>query len=142
VNDGRHAGSGRRGTGRDEGFEGKRRLACHDHCLPQVRESCQVVARQLILARSGKIAARFPGTNDPRHLATMTRRMFLLIALAMATAWLAYLTWPAKWQERAADRAAITRCKDIRKSDHLDLPAIRARLARCDAMEAAFRVKW
>ena len=72
----------------------------------------------------------------------MTRRMFLLIVLAMATAWLAYLTWPAKWRERAAERAAITRCKDIRKSDHLDLPAIRARLARCDAMETAFRNKW
>ena len=72
----------------------------------------------------------------------MTRRMFLLIVLAMATAWLAYQTWPAKWQERAAERAAISRCKDIRKSDQLDLRAMRARLARCDAMEAAFRNKW
>jgi len=68
--------------------------------------------------------------------------MFLLVVLALATAWLAYLTWPAKWRERAAESAAITRCKDIRKSDQLDLPAIRARLARCDAMESAFRNKW
>jgi hypothetical protein len=80
--------------------------------------------------------------DDPWHTPAMTRRMFLLVLLAIATAWLAYLTWPAKWRERAAERAAISRCKDIRKSDQLDLPAMRARLARCDAMEAAFRNKW
>lgn len=72
----------------------------------------------------------------------MTRRMFLLLVLAMATAWLAYLTWPAQWRQRSAERAAIDQCRDIRKSDHLDLRAIRARLARCDAMEAAYQNKW
>jgi hypothetical protein len=68
--------------------------------------------------------------------------MFLLLVLAMATAWLAYLTWPVQWRQRAAERAAITQCRDIRKSDHLEMRAIRARLARCDAMEAAFQNKW
>lgn len=72
----------------------------------------------------------------------MTRRTFLLTLLLLATGWLAYLTWPAQWQQRAADRAAIARCKNITKSDNLDLAAMRARHARCDAMEAAFRKKW
>lgn len=78
----------------------------------------------------------------PWHTAAMTRRAALLLLLAVSLGWLAYQTWPPQWQERLADRAAITRCKDIRKSEHLDVAAIRARHARCAAMEAAFQKKW
>ena len=78
----------------------------------------------------------------PWHTARMTRRAALLLLLAVSLGWLAYQTWPPQWQERLADRAAITRCKDIRKSEHLDVAAIRARHARCAAMEAAFQKKW
>jgi hypothetical protein len=86
--------------------------------------------------------ARCPAKVFPWQTANMTTRMFLLVVLALATGGLAYLTWPAKWQERAAEHAAIARCKDIRASDHLSPAAIRERVARCDAMEAAFRNKW
>jgi hypothetical protein len=72
----------------------------------------------------------------------MTRRAGLLMLLAVSLGWLAYQTWPPQWQERIADRAAITRCKKIQQSEHLDVAAIRARLARCEAMEAAFQKKW
>jgi hypothetical protein len=72
----------------------------------------------------------------------MTERTFLLALLALALGCLAYLTWQPKWQEQAIERAAIARCKHIEPSEQLDVAAIRARLARCDAMEAAFRKKW
>lgn len=72
----------------------------------------------------------------------MNRRTGLLILLALAFVWLAYETWSPRWQERLADRAAVNRCKDIRRSEHLDVTALEQRHARCDAMEAAYRRKW
>jgi hypothetical protein len=72
----------------------------------------------------------------------MTRRAGLLILLALALAWLAYLTWPPQWRQQAAERAAIAQCRDINPSQDLELKAIQERLAHCDAMEAAFRKKW
>ena len=72
----------------------------------------------------------------------MTRRVGLLVLLALATGWLAYQTWSPQWQEQMAERAAIRRCKDIKASEHLDLAQIRERHARCDAMQAAYDRKW
>jgi hypothetical protein len=72
----------------------------------------------------------------------MTRRTGLLVLLLLAVAWLAYQTWPPHWQARAAERAAIDRCKDIKHGEHLSLAEIEQRNQRCRAMEAAFRAKW
>jgi hypothetical protein len=72
----------------------------------------------------------------------MTRTTFLLVVLALAVAWLGYLTRPPFWQSRVAAEAAIAKCKDIKQSDQLDVEAIRARLARCEAMEAELRKRW
>lgn len=72
----------------------------------------------------------------------MTRRLTLLVFLALAAGWLAYQTWSPQWQEQMADRAAIRQCNDIKVSDQLDLSQIRERRARCDAMQAAYDRKW
>ena len=72
----------------------------------------------------------------------MTRRTFLLVLLLLTTGWLAYVTWPAQWQKRATERAALERCRDISESDNIDMTALRARRARCEAMEVAFQEKW
>jgi len=72
----------------------------------------------------------------------MNRRTGLLVLLTLAVAWLAYETWSPRWQERLADRAAVRRCKDIGRSEHLSVPALHQRHARCDAMEAAYQKKW
>lgn len=72
----------------------------------------------------------------------MTRRTGLLVLLALAAGWLGYQTWSPQWRERLADGAAIRRCKDIRPEEHLDLAGLRARHARCSAMEAEFKKKW
>ena len=76
------------------------------------------------------------------HTSGMTQRTLLLALLALALGCLAYLTWQPQWQEQAIERAAIARCKHMKPSEQLDVAAIRARRARCDAMEAAFRKKW
>ena len=72
----------------------------------------------------------------------MTRRTLLLAVLLLTTGWLAYVTWPAQWQKRAAERAALDRCRNISESDSIDMAALRARRARCEAMEVAFQEKW
>lgn len=72
----------------------------------------------------------------------MTRRLTLLVLLALAAGWLAYQTWSPQWQDQMAERAAIRRCNDIKVSEHLDLTQIRERHARCDAMQAAYDRKW
>lgn len=72
----------------------------------------------------------------------MTRRLYLLVFLALTAGWLAYQTWSPQWQQQVADRAAIRQCRDITASDHLDLTQMRERRARCDAMQAAYERKW
>jgi hypothetical protein len=72
----------------------------------------------------------------------MTRRTGLLVLLLVAAGWLAYRTWPPHWQARAAEQAAIDRCKDIKQSEHLTVAEIEQRHQRCGAMEAAFQAKW
>jgi len=72
----------------------------------------------------------------------MTRRLFLLVLLALLAGWLAYQTWSPQWQEQMAERAAIRHCADIKASEHLDLTQIRERHARCDAMQSAYDRKW
>ena len=72
----------------------------------------------------------------------MNRRTGLLVLLTLALAWLAYETWSPRWQERLADRAAVRRCKDIGRSEHLSVTALHQRHARCEAMEAAYQRKW
>ena len=72
----------------------------------------------------------------------MSKRTFLLALLALVLGCLAYLTWQPKWQEQAIERTAIARCKHMKPSEQLDVAAIRARRAGCDAMETAFRKKW
>jgi len=72
----------------------------------------------------------------------MTRRLVLLVFLALAAGWLAYQTWSPQWQEQMAERSAIRRCNAIKVSEHLDLSQIQERHARCDAMQAAYDRKW
>lgn len=72
----------------------------------------------------------------------MTRTTGLLVLLLLAVGWLAYRTWPPHWQARAADQAAINRCKDIKRGENLSVAEIEQRHQRCKAMEAAFREKW
>jgi hypothetical protein len=72
----------------------------------------------------------------------MTRRLVLLVFLALAAGWLAYQTWSPQWQEQMTERAAIRRCKSIKVSEHLDLTQIQERHALCDAMQAAYDRKW
>lgn len=72
----------------------------------------------------------------------MTQRAGLLLLLALTLGLLAYVTWQPRWQEQIADRAAILKCRNIQRSENLDRRALRARHARCEAMEAAFQKKW